>query len=157
MKPDTGLTAANLAGLNKLLTAVVSDEMILYIKTRKFHWNISGNSFMELHLLFEEQYKQLEESIDEIAERISKLGFAAPGTMKEFIESGALKETPGKNPGQKGMLSELLKDHETVMKQLRKHIDESEEKYRDKATADFFTGLLTSHETMAWKLRRYLS
>jgi starvation-inducible DNA-binding protein len=47
--------------------------MTLYIKTRKFHWNVCGESFMEIHKLFENQYKQLEESIDEIAERINKL------------------------------------------------------------------------------------
>ena len=52
--------------------------------------------------------------------------------MKEFIEHGALKKRPVK-PLDKGMLSELLKDHETVMKQLRKYIDESDENIRDKA------------------------
>lgn len=157
MKPDTGITVANLAGLEKLLRVVLADEMMLYTKTRKFHWNVSGNSFMELHLLFENQYKQLEESIDEIAERISKLGFMAPGTMKEFLELTTLKEAPGKNPDQKAMLRELLKDHESVIKQLRKSIDESGDIYKDMGTADFFTGLLESHETMAWKLRRYIA
>ncbi|MFN8290640.1 MAG: DNA starvation/stationary phase protection protein [Chitinophagaceae bacterium] len=157
MKPHTGITAANLAGLSKLLTTVLADAMVLYTKTRKFHWNVSGNSFMELHLLFESQYKELEESIDEIAERISKLGFPAPGTLKEFLEHTSLKESPGKNPGQKAMLAELLKDHESVIIRLRKYIEESDEKYKDKSVSDFFTSLLESHETMAWKLRRYLS
>lgn len=157
MKPNTGITAANLAGLNNLLTGVLADTMLLYTKTRKFHWNVSGNSFMELHLLFESQYKELEGAVDEIAEKISKLGFPSPGTMKEFLDHTSLKETPGKNPSQKGMLTELLKDHEAVMIRLRKYIKESDEQYHDMATSDFFTSLLESHETMAWKLRRYLS
>jgi len=63
----------NKNAIGDLLTVILSDGMVLYTKTRKFHWNVSGNSFMELHILFENQYKQLEASIDEIAERIVKI------------------------------------------------------------------------------------
>ena len=69
---------------------------------------------MELHKLFEEQYKKLEEAIDEIAERINKLGFKTPGTMAEFLETSSLKESPGKYPSQNEMIKELLIDHEAV-------------------------------------------
>lgn len=157
MNPNTGITAADRAGLCTLLNVVLADAMLLYTKTRKFHWNVSGNSFMELHLLFETQYNELEKSVDEIAERISKLGFPSPGTMNEFLSNTTLKETPGKNPNQKGMLTELLRDHESVILRLRKDIGKSEDKYKDKSTADFLTSLLQSHEAMAWKLRRYFS
>lgn len=74
MNPNIGLSAKNLKSIGELLSKVLADAVILYIKTRKFHWNVSGNSFMELHKLFEEQYEKLEHSIDEIAERINKLG-----------------------------------------------------------------------------------
>ncbi len=156
MKPNIGITDKNLTAVNKILTTVLADAMTLYIKTRKFHWNVSGNSFIELHEQFEEQYKELEQAIDEIAERINKLGAKTPGTMAEFIDHTALKEAPGKYPGQKEMIKELLSDHETVIKSLRKHIDDCDEEYKDAGTTDFLTGLLTSHETIAWKLRRYL-
>ena len=111
---------------------------------------------MELHKLFEGQYKKLEEAIDEIAERINKLGAKTPGTMQEFLQQSSLKEMPGKYPNQKEMLCELLKDHEAVVTQLRKNIDDCDEKYSDKGTADFLTGLMLEHETLAWTLRRYL-
>lgn len=155
MKPNIGITDKNLAAVSSLLTAVLADAMVLYSKTRKFHWNVKGNSFMELHKLFESQYGQLEEAIDEIAERINKLGSPVIGTLKEFIENSSLKETPGKNPDQNGMLKELLNDHETVIKALRKHIEDCDEKYKDAVTADFLTGLMAQHETIAWILRRY--
>lgn len=155
MKPNIGITDKNLAAVSSLLTAVLADAMVLYSKTRKFHWNVKGNSFMELHKLFEAQYTQLEEAIDEIAERINKLGSPVIGTLKEFIENSSLKETPGKNPDQNGMLKELLNDHETVIKALRKHIEDCDEKYKDAVTADFLTGLMAQHETIAWILRRY--
>ena len=95
MTPNIGLSAKNLQSITGLLSSVLADAMTLYTKTRKFHWNVSGNSFMELHELFEEQYKKLEKSIDEIAERINKLGAKTPGTMQEFLQMTSLKESPG--------------------------------------------------------------
>jgi len=156
MHPNIGLSSKNLKSITDLLSLVLSDAIVLYIKTRKFHWNVSGNSFMELHKLFEKQYKVLEEAIDEIAERINKLGTKTPGTMQEFLEKTSLKESPGKYPSQKEMLRELLKDHEAVIIQLRKFIDDCDEKYGDIGTSDFLTDLIKEHETIAWTLRRYL-
>jgi starvation-inducible DNA-binding protein len=157
MKPDIGISDKNLKGITGILTNVLADAMVLYSKTRKFHWNVKGESFMELHKLFESQYKQLEEAIDEIAERINKLGSPVIGTLKEFTDNSSLKETPGKYPVKEGMLKELLGDHEAVIKALRKFIDECDEKYKDAGTADFLTGLMEEHETIAWTLRRYFN
>jgi len=156
MKANIGISPENLEGVNKILTAVLSDTVVLYMKARKFHWNVSGNSFMELHKLFEKHYEELDEAMDEIAERISKLGFLVPGTLVEFSETTGLKETPGKNPEQTSMLQELLKDHETVIINLRKFVDSCEDDFKDKGTAEFLTGLMQNHETLAWTLRRYL-
>ena len=157
MKAEIGISEKNLLNSISLLTTVLANEMTLYIKTRKFHWNVSGESFMELHKLFEEQYKQLEESIDEIAERISKLGGKSIGTMKEFSELTTLKESPNKYPAKEEMLKELLGDHNTVIKLLRIDIDIAADENKDAGTADFFTALMEQHETLAWILRRYLS
>lgn len=156
MNPNIGLSPKNLKNITGILSLVLSDAIVLYTKTRKFHWNVSGNSFMELHKLFEKQYKILEEAIDEIAERINKLGTKTPGTMQEFLQMATLKESPGKYPSQKEMLRELLKDHESVIIQLRKHIDDCDKKYGDIGTSDFLTDLIKEHETIAWTLRRYL-
>ena len=157
MKPDIGISDKNLKKVTDILSLVLADAVILYTKTRKFHWNVKGESFMEFHKLFEAQYNQLEEAIDEIAERINKLGSPAIGTMQEFLEKGSLKETPGKYPSSKEMVKELLNDHQTVIKSLRNHIDECDDNLKDKGTADFLTGLMEQHETIAWTLRRYLS
>ena len=143
MKPNIGISEKHLKSITLLLTNLLADEMTLYIKTRKFHWNVCGESFMELHKLFEGQYKQLEEYIDEIAERINKLGAKTIGTLKEFSSSNSLKESPGKYPSQKNMLQELLSDHESLAMQLRNHVASVSEKYNDAGTADFLTGLFT--------------
>jgi len=155
MQPHLGISEKNLKSVTSLLSAVLADAVVLYTKTRKFHWNVSGESFMELHLLFEKQYNELEEAIDEIAERINKLGGKTIGTMKEFLEMTRLKEAPGKYPSRKEMIKELLEDHESIVIQLRKDVDECTDKLKDAGTADFLTNLMEAHETNAWKLRRY--
>jgi starvation-inducible DNA-binding protein len=157
MKPQIGITENHLHKSISFLSSILANEMTLYIKTRKFHWNVFGESFMELHKLFEGQYKQLEESIDEIAERISKLGGKTIGTMKEFSDLTILKESPNHYPSRKEMIKELLDDHEAVIVQLRKDIDECFEENKDAGTVDFLTGLMEEHETIAWTLRRYLN
>lgn len=157
MKPNIGIPDANLTRINELLSIVLADQIVLYTKTRKFHWNVSGESFMELHKLFEDQYSQLEKSIDEVAERIGKLGGKAIGTMMEFLELTTIKETPGSYPSPKEMIQELLTDHESVIIQLRKAVDDCNEKFKDAGTSDFLTGLMENHETIAWVLRRYLN
>ncbi len=156
MKPQIGISEKNLEAVNALLSVELSNEMTLYIKTRKAHWNVTGESFMELHKLFENQYKQLEESIDEIAERIGKLGGKTIGTMQEYSKLAAIKEAPGKYTTSKEMIKELAKDHELIIIQLRKDIENCASRYKDAGTADFITGLMEQHETIAWTLRRYL-
>lgn len=155
MKPNIGISEKKLDAVTDLLSEALANAVTLYTKTRKFHWNVSGESFMELHKLFESHYKQLEVSIDEIAERISKLGSKAIGTMEEFGKLSTVKENPGKYPSSKEMIKELLTDHETIIVMLRKSVDDCSEKYNDAGTSDFLTGLMKQHETISWTLRRY--
>ena len=123
MKIKIGITDAHLKSSISILSSVLANEMTFYIKLRKFHWNVSGPSFMELHKLFEAQYTEVEVSIDETAERISKLGGKAIGTMKEFSELTVIKESPNKYPEQKEMLKELVEDHETMAWMLRRYLE----------------------------------
>jgi starvation-inducible DNA-binding protein len=157
MKPNIGISEKNLDAVTVLLAEALANEVTLYTKTRKFHWNVSGESFMELHKLFENHYKQLEASIDEVAERIGKLGSKTIGTMEEFGKLSTVKEHPAKYPSSKDMIKELLTDHETIIVMLRKSVDDCSEKYNDAGTSDFLTGLMKQHETISWTLRRYLN
>lgn len=157
MKPQIGISEKHLDRIVELLSKDLANEMLMYMKTRKAHWNVTGESFMELHKLFENQYKQLEESIDEIAERIGKLGAKTIGTFQEYSKLTAIKEAPGKYLSSKDILKDLLNDHETIIIQLRKDVDDCSDKYNDAGTADFITGLMEQHETIAWVLRRYLN
>src|ERR1043166_6512072 len=156
MKPQIGILEINLKNSCSILTTILSDEMTLYTKTRKFHWNVTGESFMELHKLFENQYSKLETSIDEVAERISKLGGKTVGTMEEFKKLTILREHPNKYPSSKEMLLELLEDHETIIVQLREFVKKCSDKFDDAGTTDMLTKMMEEHETTAWTLRRYI-
>lgn len=156
MKPNIGITEKNCKGSINFLNSCLADANILYIKLRKFHWNVKGDNFMELHTLFESHYNQVAESIDEIAERVSQLGGVAIGTTSEFSGLSSLKENPGKNPANNmDMVKELLADHESVIRSLRDGIDKLDEEFKDAGSADFVTRLMQGHEKMAWTLRRY--
>jgi starvation-inducible DNA-binding protein len=155
MKTSIGLSAEQLKTSTEILSTVLADEVTLYIKTRKFHWNVSGESFMELHKLFEHQYKEIEETIDEVAERIGKLGSMTIGTMAQYTKMTRLKEWPDEYPTRMKMVEELVEDHETVIKELREDIEKCDES-GDAGTTDFLTGVMQAHETIAWTLRRYL-
>lgn len=157
MKPNIGISKKDLASITELLNIVLANEVTLYTKTRKFHWNVSGESFMELHKLFQNQYEIIEKSIDDVAERITKLGSKTIGTMQEFLKLSAIKEHTNTYPASKEMINELLQDHELIIISLRKDIDLCSEKYNDAGTTDFLTGLMEDHETISWILRRYLN
>jgi len=155
LTPDIGLSDKTRSISIDLLTTSLANTFVLYTKTRKFHWNVVGMHFMELHRLFEDQYEALHDSMDEIAERIRQLGGVAIGTTMEMGSCSILKESPGVNPDEKGMVRELLEDHETVIQSLREAADKTEET-GDMGTNDFLIGLMEDHEKTAWLLRAHL-
>jgi starvation-inducible DNA-binding protein len=155
MKAQTGLSDQARETLGKLLNDLLADAHVLYVKTRNYHWNVTGPHFNELHKAFEAQYQALEGEIDEIAERGRALGVKAEATLADFLKRARIKEHAGHPPDAKTMLTSLLADHESFARQLRKDVDTSE-KNDDPGTADFLTGLLEAHEKTAWMLRATL-
>lgn len=155
MKMNIGLSDQNRSGVIQVLSALLADEHVLYVKTRNYHWNVTGPQFNDLHKFFESQYDQIEKSIDEIAERIRSLGGKSPGTMTEFLKLTRLKEAPGEFPNARSMVAHLLADHEAIIRQLRTDVTACDEKFGDAGTNDFLTGLMESHEKMAWMLRAF--
>jgi starvation-inducible DNA-binding protein len=156
MKPNLGLKKEQTAGAIGMLTRLLADEYVLYTKTRNYHWNITGLHFGQLHALFEKQYEELAEAVDEVAERVRALGGRAIGTLSEFQEHTRLKEEPKKHPAARKMLGNLLEDHESVVRSLREDIDTCANDLGDAGTSDFLTGLMEQHEKVAWMLRAHL-
>ena len=157
MRLNIGISDKDCKAVAQILNTILSDEYVLYTKTRKFHWNVTGTQFNDLHKFFESQYEALNTIVDDVAERARALGVESFGTLSEFLKNTTLKETPGKNPSAQGMITELLKDHETVIQKLRAGLENSAQKYHDMGTSDFLTGLMEMHEKMSWMLRSFLS
>ncbi|QKZ14208.1 Dps family protein [Spirosoma sp. KUDC1026] len=157
LKPNIGLSEDVLKKDNELLNAFLADLHVLYIKTRKFHWDVAGPSFKEYHEFFEEQYNALEEEIDLVAERVRQLGGRPVATMKDFLAEASLEEDHDGHIDTPEMFKRLLADHEQIIRELREDVDTTDEKLNDAGTADFLTGLMEEHEKHAWMLRKYLS
>lgn len=155
MNPNIGLADDQRTPVVKVLNMLLSDEYVLYTKTRNYHWNVLGPQFNDLHKFFEEQYTELNVVVDDVAERARSLGGWAWGTLKEFSQHARLKEDPGLYPNAHDMIANLLADHETLVRQLRADL-ETAEKHHDMGTNDFLTGLMEKHEKMAWMLRAFL-
>ena len=157
MKPNTGIADGHRQSVANLLNMLLADEFLLYVKTRNAHWNVTGPNFSELHLFFEGQYAQLDEIIDEVAERVRMIGHFAAATFSDYL--GLTRLTEGKTDfgKQEAIIRGLLDDHETIIRVLREDATRTAEEYKDLGTSGFLTGLMERHEKMAWMLRAYLS
>lgn len=138
------------------LSILLADEFVLYIKTRKAHWNVEGPDFYAAHNFFEEQNELLAEIIDDVAERIRVLGHYSPATLKEFLKITTLTEQALEKNDSSGFIMELLEDHEAIIVNLGENINVFANDYKDAGSSDFVTGLLEKHEKMAWMLRAHL-
>jgi starvation-inducible DNA-binding protein len=140
----------------EVLIQTLADEFILYTKTRKAHWNVEGADFYNKHLFFESQYQQLDTIVYDLAERIRILGHYAPATLREYLELTHLSESHLEGNDSLTYIKELLSDHESIIIHLRENIENFAVEFRDSGTSDYITGLLETHEKMAWILRSHL-
>jgi starvation-inducible DNA-binding protein len=153
MHENIGLSEERTQGVVTLLTVLLADEYVLYTKTRNYHWNVVGPQFHDLHKFFEDQYKELNEVVDDVAERMRALGGHAIGTLAEFAQQTRLKEHPNHYPPAHEMIANLLADHEAVVRQIRTAAETCEQEYQDVGSHDFLIGIMLQHEKMAWMLR----
>src|ERR1035437_1586628 len=153
MKTQIGIKPENSVQVADALNKLLSDEHVLYIKTRNAHWNVEGPDFASVHKFFEGQYAELEEIIDNIAERIRSIGHYAEGTMEDYLKLTQLNEKSIEGNDSLVYIKELLSDHEAVIIELRENITRFSDKFQDLGSSDFITGVMETHEKMAWMLR----
>lgn len=152
---NIGINPKNRKEVVELLEKQLSDTYILQLKTKYYHWNVTGSNFFSLHTLFDTQYAQLAEAVDELAERIRSLGFSTPGTFHEFLELADLGEDKSLPASWQDMVTNLVAAHEHLAKTTRDKISASQ-KDGDEGTADLFIKRLQEHEKAAWFLRSHL-
>ncbi|MCG8441739.1 MAG: DNA starvation/stationary phase protection protein [Caulobacterales bacterium] len=136
------------------LARVLADTYTLYFKTHAFHWNVTGPHFPQLHALFEEQYRDLWNAADVIAERMRALGVHAPVSGERLSELASITEA-SETPGSQGMIAELASGHERLVRTIRAAF-KAAEAGDDQATMDAYVARLAASEKAAWMLRAML-
>ncbi|MBW6467240.1 MAG: DNA starvation/stationary phase protection protein [Brevefilum sp.] len=151
-QPNIGLSSDVRQPVVYILNASLADEAVLSQKTRSTHWNRSGTGFLEMYILLESQYKQLNEIVDKLAERTRMLGGIAIGSFEEFLQQTQIVSQLDQIPN----VLHLLADHETVIRSLREAIRKCSEEFEDEGTVELLVGVMSLHEKMAWMLRSYM-
>ena len=151
---DIGIPAEQRQQIADGLGRLLADTWVLYGKTHGFHWNVTGPMFTSLHTLFETQYNELWDSLDEIAERIRALGLPAPFGDSALTKLASLEEA-GSIPAAMDMVKQLVADHEAVARTARS-VFEIADAPNDQPSADLLTQRLQVHEKTAWMLRSLL-
>lgn len=151
MEVDTGIAEPARKEIAEGLSRLLADTYTLYVRTQGYHWNVTGPMFWTLHLLFEEEYIELRDAVDLIAERIRALGHQAPGSFREFASLSSIIEEEAA-PEALDMVRRLAQDHEAVIRTAREVVAMAEEG-DDLATADLAIKRVEIHEKAAWMLR----
>ena len=154
MAMNTGIDAKDRAAIAQGLSRLLADTYLLYLKTHNFHWNVEGPMFQTLHVMFMEQYTEAWNAIDLVAERIRSLGHYAPGTYKQYLKLGSIKETDGV-PKAEQMVKQLIDAQEAVVRTARSVLPLAE-RANDQPTLDVLTQRMDVHEKNAWMLRSLL-
>ena len=151
MEVNIGISGQDREKSASALKQLLADTYTLYLKTHGFHWNVEGPHFQQLHLLFMEQYTEMWNAVDELAERIRALGYYAPSSYSEMAKITNIKEE--NDPlDWKSMVKVLATGHEQVAQSARQVLRIAEDA-NDDATADVVGPRITLHEKTAWMLR----
>ncbi|NRA68526.1 MAG: DNA starvation/stationary phase protection protein [Pseudobacteriovorax sp.] len=155
MALNIGIEESKVAAISSGLQKLLAETYTLYLKTHKYHWNVTGPMFQTLHTMFETQYNDLALAVDEIAERIRVMGDAAPGSYSEFVELSAVKEDSSRDASANDMIQALLEDHEQVVRSA-KDILPILDGANDEGTNSLLGARIEFHEKTAWMLKSLL-
>lgn len=148
--PDIGLDTEDVSELAGLLDVALADTYSLYLKTQGFHWNVVGPLFFPLHKLTEEQYTDLGDAVDEIAERIRAIGHPAPASFEQFTALTQIPQETGV-PNAEEMIRQLVAGNEACSRSLRAAV-KAASRSDDVKTADLLTDRIGQHEQNIWML-----
>lgn len=151
---DIGIKAEKCLEIAQGLSRLLAETYTLYLKTHKYHWNVTGQMFQPLHSLFEEHYTALASAVDEIAERIRVMGVKAPGSYTEFAKLSHIKEDPDLTTRSSAMIENLLQDHQQVVK-TAKNVLTLLEGANDEGTVSLLGSRIEYHEKTAWMLKSF--
>lgn len=139
-----------MSAVTQKMAIILADTYAVYLKTQNYHWHVKGPNFKTLHELFEGQYLELAQAVDEIAERILTLGHAAPATFRELIELKKIKDGDSSLSSDE-MVTELAHDHGQLLEDLNKAIVLAQEE-NDEGSVALLSDRIGHHEKSRWML-----
>jgi starvation-inducible DNA-binding protein len=151
LKTPTDLPGNAVASVADALNGILADSYALYLKTKNFHWHVSGPHFRDYHLLFDEQATQILASTDLIAERIRKTGNTTLRSIGDIARHQTLRDNDAEIVAPAAMLAELRDDNLKLIESLRTAKDLADAA-KDNATSAVIDNWTDDAEQRAWFL-----
>ncbi|GGJ46381.1 Dps family protein [Deinococcus roseus] len=151
LSTPTDLKPEEVQAVTEAVNPLIADALALYIKTKNFHWHLSGSHFRDYHLLFDEQAEQILDSVDILAERIRKIGGTTLRSISHIAALQTLEDDNDDFVSPPEMIRRLLADNQQMARAKRKAIDVCDEN-RDSPTGNILQELLDLTERRIWFL-----
>jgi starvation-inducible DNA-binding protein len=151
LKTPTDLTGSATKDIAGAMNAILADVFALYLKTKNFHWHLSGPHFRDYHLLLDEHAEQLFGMTDPIAERIRKIGGQTIKSIGQIARLQRILDNEADYVEPLDMIAELLDDNKTLTERLREAHDVCDE-HRDVATTSLIEVWIDETERRTWFL-----
>ena len=151
LETPTDLSDDAVRALSAKLNGILADAFALYLKTKNFHWHVSGPHFRDYHLLLDEQSEQIFASTDVIAERVRKIGGTTLRSIGQISKLQSIEDNEESFVPAHDMLRELMNDNKAVAAAMRE-CHELAEKHDDVATASFLENFIDEAERRTWFL-----
>jgi starvation-inducible DNA-binding protein len=151
LSTQTDLSSNAVPEIAEALNGLVADSYALYTKTKNFHWHVSGPHFRDYHLLFDEQASEIFAIVDDLAERVRKLGARTIHSIGEIAKLQTIKDNDKDFVPPAEMLTELMNDNKSVIKRMRV-AHEIADKHEDVATASILENFIDQAEKRNWFL-----
>lgn len=147
----TDLPAEGVEKISAAVNVVLADSFALYLKTKNFHWHVSGRHFRDYHLLLDEQGEQIFATTDDLAERVRKIGGTTIRSIGQISKLQTIKDNNEAFVPPREMLRELMEDNKKLIVNMRK-AHEVAGKYDDSATTSILENFIDGAERRTWFL-----
>jgi starvation-inducible DNA-binding protein len=151
LRTPTDLSSEATQEVSAALNGLLADTFALYVKTKNFHWHVSGPLFRSYHLLLDDQAESIEGSIDILAERVRKIGGTTIRSIGQIASLQRIKDNNEDFVPAQEMLKELMEDNKAVIANYRE-AHEVADKHEDVATASLIENFIDEAEKRCWFL-----
>jgi starvation-inducible DNA-binding protein len=151
LQSPTDLGASANRDIPAALRALLADVFALYLKTKNFHWHMSGPHFRDYHLLLDEQSEQIFAMTDDIAERARKIGSTTLRSIGHIAREKRILDNDAEYVDPQDMLAELRSDNQQLTREMRR-VHELCDEYEDVATASLLENWIDETERRVWFL-----